>query len=165
MSVLLSLFAVWMLYQGPDEEGFPIGFTLPKLTLSVIQGNVNGKVKINSGRLVVIAFSPTDCGSCLEILITLNDLHQNPRNDVPIVGIIDTPYRQAVWKIQQVYMLSFPLLYDSLSVIKKTLTDESKPALILLNDGKIEKFGIVGKPGSVQAVQDIMRVLVSTKEK
>lgn len=164
VGVFLSLFAVWMFYQGP-EEGSLIGFTLPKLSLAVIQGNVDGKVNIVSGRVVVIAFSPTDCGSCLEILITLNDLYQNARNSVPIVGIIDTPYRQAVWKLQQEYRLSFPLLYDSSSVIKKTFTDEWKPALILLNDGKIQKFGIVGAPESVQAVQDIMRVLVAAEEK
>jgi thiol-disulfide isomerase/thioredoxin len=119
----------------------------------------NDKTDVHQGEKVIIAFSPTDCGTCLGVLTMLNDICQNNENRVPIIGVIATPYRQAVRKLQQEYNFLFPVIWDSLGVVKSKFAASSKPALILLNDGLVEKTAIVGDPEQLDDVREILEML------
>jgi peroxiredoxin len=158
---LLAPIGVWMLFRSGGVKDSSEQISFPQVSLPVYQSSLDGEVDFKKGRMVVIAFSPTDCETCLEVLTLLNEMHNNNQNALPIVGIIGSPYRQAVAKIQERYGLSFPILYDRLSSVRNSLTDEPKPLLMLLSDGMIEKRALVGAPESVHEVKSILAVLVS----
>ncbi|GEM_PF-3019811 len=152
---------MWKVFHSGGIESSLSELSLPQISLPVIQPPFNAGVDFSKGRLVVVAFSPTDCGTCLEILTLLNETYKSSHNALPIVGIVSTPYRQAVGKIQERYALSFPLLYDSLSIVRNSLTKEPKPLLALLTDGNIEKLALVGAPENVREVESILKALLS----
>lgn len=161
ISCLLLPFGIWKLFHSGGAKSSSSRLSFPEVSLPAIQPAVNGEIDFYKGKLVVIAFSPTDCGICLEILTQLNDIYESSHNALPIVGIVGTPYKQAVGKIQERYALSFPLLYDSLSSVRNSLTHEPKPLLVLLSDGMIEKQALVGAPESIHEVESIMKTLLS----
>ncbi len=158
---LLLPFGIWKLFHSGGVKSSSSQRSFPKVSLPAIQAAINGGIDFYEGKLVVVAFSPTDCGICLEILTQLNETYESSHNSLPIVGIVGTPYRQAVSKIQERYALSFPLFYDSLSSVRNSLTNEPKPLLVLLSDGIIEKQALVGAPESVREVESIMTALLS----
>lgn len=99
------------------------------------------------------------------MLKTLNHLYSKENEHIGIVGIIDTPYRQAALKFQQVYNLTFPLLYDSLSTVKHTLDIDIKPALLFVDSGIIRKKAIVGASKDSEKVNEIFSRLNERQSK
>lgn len=95
----------------------------------------------------------------------LNKSEVVKNKNIGVIGIINTPYRQAAWKFQSVYNLNFPLLYDSLGIVKKALNVDIKPALVLVDSGVIQKQAIVGVSEDIGKVNAILSILNTTDEK
>lgn len=114
---------------------------------------------IYDGKNLVILFSPTDCGICLEMLFTLNEIYVKGANRLPIIGIIDTPYLPAASKVQKHFKLQFPLVMDSTGTLKKQLGKQSKPILFLVDNGDVGNQAIIGDPKDLPRVRQLLKVL------
>ncbi len=135
----------------------------PYVELPFLKNDI-GSLNMKQGKNLIAVFSPTDCGVCLSVLNFLNK-SEAVNKDIRVIGIINTPYRQAARKFQRVYNLNFPLLYDSLGVVKKTLNVDIKPALVLVDSGIIQKKAIVGVREDIGKVNEILSLLNTTDEK
>ncbi|MCG8608293.1 redoxin family protein [bacterium] len=105
---------------------------------------------------LVILFSPTDCGICLKMLSTLNEVYVKRVNQVPIIGIMDTPYLAAALKIQKQFKLQFPMVLDTTGTLKRQFGKRSKPTLMLLDHGSVTTHGTVGDPEDLPRVRKLL---------
>ena len=125
----------------------------------------NEKIDLSSVECIALIFSPNDCSTCVNDIITiLNDVSDYTKdNTIQIVGILNTKYKQAVNKVRYNYGINFTLLQDSSLTTKKLFSESSflveKPILVHLQYGKVIRKGIVGEPGDQKGIKEIFKHL------
>ena len=62
------------------------------------------KIILSNGELIVLVFSANDCSMCVDNIVTLlNDINDNSNENIKIIGILNTKYRQALDKVRYNY--------------------------------------------------------------
>ncbi len=169
MGIVLLMIAGSFLSQSctserPAEQKFHHRVSYRGLSLPRIDTGTWGMVRVDSGQVVLIVFSPLDCASCLQILTLLNNLHEASKGNISLAGVIDTPYPQAARKVQEHYRLSFPLFLDSSGTVRKAWESRGKPILMFLDHGIVQEGGVVGDPEDLDQIGNIINTLVKAQQ-
>lgn len=126
-------------------------------------------IDIYKGNVVVFVFSINDCSNCLSVLDHLNKCDYNSKQNIRIAGILSTPDKVIYEKINKLYQLNFPLLWDKSGIIKSRFSYDRessyKPILFLLKDGYIKEMGFLGMKNYRKNVQKIISILNAENNK
>jgi len=122
------------------------------------------KIILSNGELIVLVFSANDCSMCVDNIVTLlNDINDNSNENIKIIGILNTKYRQALDKVRYNYGINFTLLQVSCSTTKRFFSNSSyliqKPIVVHLRNGNILSKGIIGEQDDQFKIRDILTYL------
>ena len=128
---------------GFSRESLPIEKKIPEISLKNEKGTMVNLMNVPPTKKLLLFFKPK-CAACRMELSNLQYISKKYSREKIKIFVISEAGEEETKRLLETYRINFPMLMDADKSLKKIFKFHSTPALFLIDENNIIKYGRVG---------------------